>query len=106
MHTSMHYSTHVGMGCGVRRRREEQKITKRGSRRRRRRSVNLKELLDINSDEEQDIWSLKPSKRRKVQAAFNMLSRCDDTLYELAQNIAGSDKDIVQNVFASVVRLQ
>ena len=55
--------------------------------------ADLKEMLAIHSDEEQDIWSLNPAKRRKVQVAFNMLSKCDDALYELAQNIADDVED-------------
>ena len=50
--------------------------------------ADMKELIDIHSDEEQDIYSMKPAKRRKVQLAFNLLSKCDDAIQELAKGVA------------------
>jgi hypothetical protein len=50
--------------------------------------VHLRDLLDLKSDEEADVYCMKPVKRRKLQAAFNMLAMCDDTLHELAQSVA------------------
>ena len=50
--------------------------------------ADLKELLDISKEEEKDLYSMRPAKRRKVQVAFNLLAKCDDDLYELARGIA------------------
>ena len=48
----------------------------------------LIELLDIKETELESIFGMKPAKRRKLQVAFNLLARCDDDLYALAESVA------------------
>ena len=48
----------------------------------------LVELLDIKQAELDSVFAMKPAKRRKLQVAFNLLARCDDGRYDLAQSVA------------------
>ena len=40
-------------------------------------ALPMVELLDIKQAELDSIFAMKPAKRRKLQACFNLLARCD-----------------------------
>ena len=40
-------------------------------------ALPMVELLDIKQAELDSVFAMKPAKRRKLQACFNMLARCD-----------------------------